>query len=308
MIKKIFAVIAAISLFCPAVFAGAAAGTTVFNFLKLPATASQAALAGMASYDSASAPLNPSMAAFQDKPMASASYAAHFQGTSFNSANFTLPLKKFALNAAYGGLNYGDIENVLEDADGGYVKNGTFTADDAYAALSCGLKITEYISAGAGIKYVWQTIDGSKIEGIAFCAAATYVSDYGWYISSGMENAGPDVESYPLPSSAFVSFIDTYEPKDVIPGEFSFGGEVRAFFDNTYWLKASGEYNFKNIVFVRAGYALPLADSNGALGSWYETNFSFGIGFSYEFFKIDYAWLPFGDLGSTNMFSLQITF
>ena len=307
MIKKLSATLAAMIFLYTGAFAENNAGTTVFNFLKLPATASQAALAGMTSYESASAPMNPSMISFQDKPLLSASYAMHFQGTSFNSANFTLPAGKWGFNVSYGGMNYGDIEGAEEDASGGYVKTGTFTADDAYAGFSIGRELAEGITAGAGVKYMWQTIDGSKLDGIAFSFAGTYVSNHDWYISGGVENVGRDVEGYALPSSGFISFINTYTD-DTVPGEFTYGGELRAFFDQTYWLKASCEYNYKSMVFVRAGYSLPLTNSNDSLGDWYEKNLSLGFGFSYDFFKIDYAWLPFGDLGATSMFSLQLTF
>jgi len=306
MIKKFSACLSAIIFLYTGAFADNNAGTTVFNFLKLPATASQAALAGMVSYESASAPMNPSMIAFQDKPLLSASYAMHFQNTSFNSANFTIPAGRWGFNVSYGGMNYGDIEGA-EETPTGYIKTGTFSADDAYAGFSVGTELAEDITVGAGVKYVWQTIDGSKIDGIAFSFAGTYVSNYNWYISGGVENAGPDVEGYALPSSGFISFIDTYKD-DTIPGEFTFGAEARAFFDQTYWLKASCEYNFKSMFFARAGYSLPLTNSNDSLGDWYEKNLSLGFGFSYDFFKIDYAWLPFGDLGATSMLSLQLTF
>lgn len=35
-------------------------------------------------------------------------------------------------------------------------------------------------------------------------------------------------------------------------------------------------------------------------------NFSFGIGLKFDFIKLDYAWLPEGELGNIHMFTAGI--
>lgn len=290
------------------VYASASAGTTLFYFLKLPLNASQAANAGISAFNISSAGSNPAMIPFFDRVSLSASYAAYFQDTYFNSFNMTIPLKSYVhgINIAYGGFDYGKMDSYLEDSSGDYVKNGTFGASDAFAGISYGRMITEEIYAGAGLKYVWQDIDGSKIEGFTLSASGIYIiPNKTWQISGGIDNAGPDVEGYQMPSSVYISVTD--EPEDM-NSMLVCGVELRAFFDETVWVKGALEFNYDRMFFARAGYSLPLNNENNSLGEWYERNLSAGFGFEYGFFAIDYAWLPFGDLGSTNMISLQIYF
>ncbi|MDR1195452.1 MAG: hypothetical protein LBL00_03140 [Endomicrobium sp.] len=246
------------------------------------------------------------MIPFFDRVSISASYSAYFQDTSFNSLNVTLPFKGYhGINIAYGGFDYGKTDSYLEDASGDYVKNGTFDANDAFIGASYGRMVTAEIYFGMGFKYAWQTIDGVKIDGIVMCASGMYMPDKTWYIAGGIDNAGFDVDGYKMPSSGYISLIDT--PED-IGSMFVYGFEFRAFSDETMWLKGAFEFNYDKMFFARLGYSIPLNNDNDSLGEWYDKNLSAGFGIEYSFFAIDYAWLPFGDLGTTSMISLQIYF
>jgi hypothetical protein len=305
--KKVIAALLMISVLSADLFA-AAAGTTLFNFLKMPLNASQAATAGMNAFSINSAGANPAIIPFADRTFLCASYAVYFQDTSFNSVNLTIPFKNdyHGISVSYGGFDYGRMDSYIEDSSGNYVKNGTFGASDAFFGASYGRIITEEIYAGAGLKYAWQTIDDSKISAILFNASAIYMPDATWYISGGFDNAGPEVDGYPMPSSLYVSLMDTPEELNSM---FMYGFEIRIFFDETMWLKGACEFNYEKTFFARLGYNFPLNNNNNALSNdWYDRNLSAGFGVEYGFFAIDYAWLPFGDLGNTNMISLQINF
>ncbi|MCL1972363.1 MAG: hypothetical protein FWG57_05165 [Endomicrobia bacterium] len=286
----------------------AAAGTTLFNFLKIPLNASQAATAGINALNIHSAGSNPAMIPFFDRTSLSASYAAYFQDTSFHSLSLTIPFKGdyHGVNIAYGGFDYGKMDAYLEDSAGDYVANGTFGASDAFFGASYGRRITNAIYAGAGVKYVRQKIDDSDISGTVLSAAAMYMSDETWYMSAGADNIGSAVDGYQMPSSFYISIADS--PQE-LNSMFMYGVELRAFFDETVWLKGACEFNYEKKLFARLGYSCPLINNNSSLSeSWYGRNLSAGFGIEYGFFSIDYAWLPFGDLGNTNMVSLQITF
>jgi hypothetical protein len=286
----------------------AAAGTTLFNFLKMPLNASQAATAGMSGFTINSAGANPAMIPFFDRASLSASYSAYFQDTSFNSVNLTIPFKNDyrGINISYGGFDYGKMDSYTEDSFGNYVKNGTFGASDAFFGISYGSIITDEFYAGAGLKYAWQTIGDSKMSGMLFNFSAVYMPDATWYISGGIDNAGFEVEGYPMPSSLYISIVDTPEEID---SAFMYGFEFRVFFDETMWLKGACEFNHNKMFFARFGYSFPLNNDNKFLSDdWYGRNLSAGFGVEYKFFVVDYAWLPFGDLGNTSMISLQINF
>lgn len=307
-LKKILTVLSCVILAASNTYSsGASAGTTLFSFLKIPLNASQAAMAGMSSFDIHSAGSNPAMIPFLDNILLSASYALYFQDTSFNSLNITIPFKGdyHGINISYAGFDYGKMDSYLEDSSGGYVKNGTFGANDAFVGASYGRIITDEIYAGANLKYVWQSIDGSRLDGFTLSMSGIYLPDKTWYLSGGIDNAGFEVEGYDMPSSVYVSIVD--EPED-LRSMFAYGFELRIFFDETSWLKGACEFNYEKMFFARLGYSVPLNNDNDSLGEWYSKNLSAGFGVEYGIFSMDYAWLPYGDLGSVNMISLQINF
>jgi hypothetical protein len=106
-----------------------------------------------------------------------------------------------------------------------------------------------------------------------------------------------------MPASVYAGGYSFYEDFDIL-----YGAELKLCSGGSVFLKAAGEYDFRDIVFLRVGYSIPLTNSNDALGEWYDGNLTAGFGISYGLFSLDYAWLPFGALGSTNMITLQITF
>jgi hypothetical protein len=300
--KKVFAGVLIMLSLAINSFAASAGGTTLFNFLKIPLNASQASLAGINAFNVTSAASNPAMLPFFERVSLSASYALYFQDTSFNSASLTIPAGNGGINISYGGFDYGTMDSYTEDAYGDYVKNGTFGASDAFAGLSYGFSINYEFYAGVGIKNVWQKIDDSKMSGFVFNAAVMYMPDTTWYIAGGADNAGPDVEGYKMPSSIYAAFINADEES------FMYGFELRSFLGDSAWFNAACEYNYNRTLFLRAGYKLSLNNNNNSLGEWYEKNLSLGFGIEYGAFGLDYAWLPFGELGDTNMISLQIYF
>jgi hypothetical protein len=74
-------------------------------------------------------------------------------------------------------------------------------------------------------------------------------------------------------------------------------------------LKSAIELNNSQRFFLRLGYTLQLNNSNKSLGEWYKRNLSLGFGINIkETVSVDYSWLPFGDLGNTNIVSLRVEF
>ncbi|MDR1942003.1 MAG: hypothetical protein LBQ47_06730 [Endomicrobium sp.] len=302
-IKKILILILCFLFFIKEAAFASAGGTTVFEFLKIPSTASHAALAGMPGFSSDSASSSPAMLGFVESPSFAATYAAYFQDVSFQAASFAFPYKNLIFNLSYSGFNYGNIDGYSSDPSGNYVFTGTFGADDSSFGIGVGYNVTQWLSVGAGLKYARQNIDASSISGFALNASAVYLPDANWYAVGGFENVGPNVEGYSMPASVYAGGYSYYEQYNIL-----YGGEIKVYSGNLVFLKVAGEYDFKEILFFRLGYNISLTNSNDTLGEWYQRNLTAGFGISYGFFSLDYAWLPFGDLGSTSMVTLQISF
>jgi hypothetical protein len=69
-------------------------------------------------------------------------------------------------------------------------------------------------------------------------------------------------------------------------------------------LEAGMEYGLQKALFLRAGYQMPLEDT-GVSGL---TGFTAGVGFEFSGLKLDYAYLPYGELGASHRLSLGYWF
>jgi hypothetical protein len=280
----------------------ASAGTTLFNFLKLSRNAVQAALAGMTIFGEKQSFTNPAVLGFLDKYNITGSYAAHFQNTNYNSFTFAVPVKDVGWSISYFGLDYGKMDGYTEGSDGNYIPTGNFGAGDSCIQINAGHKISQNLSLGAGFKYIWETMVDSKMSGVATDMSALFCSANKWTVAGGIENLGPKVEGYPLPGNIHVSYTNS------LADSFGFGLEFKSFFDSTMWLKGATEINIDKVCFLRGGYSCPLNNSNSSLGKWYQRNLTLGFGLEIKNFSLDYAWFPFGELGSTNIISLRAKF
>jgi hypothetical protein len=278
------------------------AGRTLFYFLKLPKNAVQASLAGMTTFQKKLYFQNPAVIGFIDKCNIIASYASHFQDTNYNSFNFSTPVGQMGWNFSYFGLDYGKIDRTFEKSNGDYGLDGTFSAGDICIQMNAGQAITKSLSLGVGIKYLNMNIDNDKLSGLAMDVGTLFYSKNTWTIAGGIENLGTLIDGYSLPINAHISYTSQ------LADSFDLGLELKSFFDGTMWLKGAVEINRDQIFFLRGGYSLPLTNDNNSLGAWYQRNLSFGFGVNVRFISVNYAWLPFGELGNTSMISLQAEF
>ena len=67
--------------------------------------------------------------------------------------------------------------------------------------------------------------------------------------------------------------------------------------DNNLYFNLGGEYNFEDKFFARVGVSTK-DQSN--------TNMTFGIGLKESGFNFDYAYVPYGDLGTTHRVSITM--
>jgi hypothetical protein len=300
--KFFFIVLSVFILFLNKAFP-AASGMTVFDFLKLPKNAIQASLASMSSFGKNASMPNPAVLGLVDKYNIQATHASHFQDVSYNSVYFAVPIKQAVLSIMYDGLDYGNMDRTIEASDGDYVKDGFFSADDSCAQINAGRQISKEVIAGAGMKYVKNNIDGGSLSGMAIDLAVLYLPSAYWSLSGGLENVGFKADKYNLPCNAYISY------KNSLDESFDIGFELKTFFDGIIQLKGAFEINRDQVFFLRGGYSCPINNNNNSLGEWYKRNLSFGFGINIKkTISIDYAWLPYGELGNMSVFSLRVEF
>lgn len=236
------------------------------------------------------------------------SHAWHVQDTSVSQAAFMR--RPWAFSATY--FSAGE----LEGRDAMAAPTGDFTASDFAGQVSRGFRLGEF-SAGASAKFVSQRIKSSGASALAADLGILYRPE-GSRLSFGaaMSNLGGRLkfedESFPLPlrlKAGAAARLYGGKLLLALDGEFPDAGPALA--------RLGAEYRGLEGIALRAGYrtsssqqrdALLGKGFDGASGTDALFGFFAGVGFAYRGFTLDYAMLPYGDLGSSHRFSLGARF
>lgn len=239
----------------------------------------------------------------------------YFQSLDYNFGAFVIPISRFrhkledseqpdskgVLGLAIYNLSVDNLERRgLSDSN---TPTGTFGASDSAYAVSYARAFGGGLAIGATGKAIVQKIDDKSADSYALDAGALWRrGPLG--VSAGFRNlgSGPKFESVsdPLPFRAYggASYrlfnrltlaADVGFPRDNNP-LISVGGELTQ--------PVSGAFN----VSLRAGYYTQNTDPAGLTG------LSMGAGLGFKRLSVDFAWVPFGELGNTFRYSLLLKF
>jgi hypothetical protein len=303
-------------------FSDKAAGTTGAAFLKLPAGARAEALgssyvaavdnsdavfwnpAGLARMEEAddgsdSRKAGLAEAGFGYNALLESSYAGHL--------SYAQPLGAgrgvLGLAAVYFSQSAITRYDVFGNA------SGQFTPIDLALSAAYG-KSFGRIKAGAGMKYIRSSIDDASGSAFALDVGvqALRVTDLGegaLDVGLSLRNFGPPIKlgsvSDPLPMK--LQFGGLWHISPVVNGLL----DIHIPVDQDPYLSLGGEGNFsigESIVgSIRGGYNI--SRDRGIDGL---TAMSAGFGLDVSRFRLDYAWVPFGELGTTHRISMGFRF
>jgi len=277
-------------------------GTTSGQFLKLGAGAKASsmgeAFTGI-SDDATAIYWNPSGINRLNRKEMSLMYAVFFENISYNNLFYIHPTDIGNLGLGLQYLSYGSVEGL--DEYGNPTEN--FTPTDLAITLSYARAI-QGIDIGISLKYI-----SSKIKE----TATTIAFDIGLMkqliedkLSIGLviTNLGGSLkyisESSSLPMNIKIGC--GYKIKKDIITSF----DIVLPSDNEIIVAVGGEYNYRIkdgfIVSGRLGYNTITKDIDGLKG------ITLGLGANYKNYKLDYAFVPYGDLGNTHKISLGLKF
>jgi len=286
---------------CFASFSSDDAGTSGAQFLKLGSGARAAAMGGAFT----AVPGDPNAACWNPAGLNSAQsrslslmQASWFQDISYQWAAYVQPLKTVTLGAAVQYLSYGSIKQL--DASG--TEGSSFSPADMAVTVSAAKKLFG-VDMGLNLKYI-----SSKILNTATAYAADLGAQYKFCpkLTGGLvvQNIGTkikfDTEDDPLPLNVKIGAF--YRIRD----NWSAALDLNAPIDNAVYAAVGTEYTRevgKSFILAgRAGYSSNPRDLGGLSGM------SLGFGAAYRGYDLDYAYVPFGDLGITNRVSLSFKF
>ena len=284
------------------------AGTTGASFLKIGVGARPTGMAGAytgIADDLNSIYWNPAGLSNITTHEITAMHNVWLEGVSYEFLAYKYPWRGWGnIGVAIYLLNSGKIKETKEDDSGNYGGEGDkFSVSDWAFNLSYAREIVKAFSMGMNIKLIQQINDDVEGKTVCFDIGGLYRNP-GGRLSLGLSlrNMGPDIkmgdEKFRLP------FIITggigYRPIEVL----KVGLDVDKPIDNYLSVAVGGEFTMKDIFSIRTGYKYRYEIEE--LGA--ETGIHAGCGFKLKNLGIDYAFVPYGDLGSTHRISLSYIF
>ena len=283
-------------------------GTAGAQFLKIGMGARPLAMAGAfsaVSDDVNSIYYSPASLTRSGQKEVSATYLKYFEDVNAGFIGYTgLCSEKHYVGA---GVTYLQVTDI-EERDFDETKLGDFGATDMalfldYARKDIANKILENLAVGGGLKFINQTIDDEKAFTVALDLSAYYPADEKLSFAFNIQNI-----------SYGVKFIDETDP---LPLNIKVGAAYKAIkdltvavdldeyiVDNKLYASVGAEYWIKNVLALRSGYRFGYDTSSlgGIVG--------LGVGAGVKIWGVvlDYAFVPFGDLGDTHRVSFGAKF
>jgi len=302
---------AASQIFPSSPFSGGAAGTTGATFLTLPTGGREDAMGGAAAAGSEGAeamfwnPAGMGRMAPEAHPELAVGYSDLLAQTYAGSLAYAQPLGAKGVIGV--GLDYfSQAPQTAYSSLGDSV--GQFSPYDAALNVSYAYRYGSYL-LGGGVKLIRESIDDAA--GTAFATDLGFQAPHVTTLGDGALDAGASINnlgtaikvgsvSAPLPMSMRVggqwhivptlnAALDVVLPVDNSP-YVAFGLEGV--------MKQAGWKGF-----MRLGY-----DQNNGRGVDGLGGITAGIGVDFNRFRLDYAWVPFGDLGTTNRILMVFRF
>ncbi|MDD5688553.1 MAG: PorV/PorQ family protein [Elusimicrobia bacterium] len=287
-----------------AAFSKGDAGTSAVQFLKMGAGARSSGMGDIGvgvSEGASSVYWNAAGLAGIDKPSISVMHAIWFEDIGYSWVGYGQPISEIGvigIGVQY--INYGSIQG--SDTDG--IVGSNFNPADMSATLSYGNKVSDDVSLGIGVKYISSKI---KETGVAIAGDVGMLykpTESGMSIGIALQNVGSKMK-YVAKDENLPMTIRVGGGYNIQP-EWLVGLDITAVNDSGIGIGAGTEYKHDagegTTLIGRAGYNTKTKDIGGLKG------ISLGAGLDYKGYGLDYAFVPFGDLGDTHRVSLNMKF
>ena len=281
-------------------------GTTAGNLLKIEAGVKGASMGGAfcAVADNVFGSLywNAGGLGLIDKREAEFSYNSWLQGINqgYLSYGQSTKIGTLALGISY--FDFGSMKETVSNPAGRYDIKGDFGATSMLVQIGYGRSIaSKRLNLGISVKYISDKIKDDNKTAYAIDAGILYKTPF-TNLSAGLaiQNLGTKLADYPLPQTIRLGL--SYKLSALL-----FALDLNMPNDNKSDFRLGGEYTFKAISF-RLGYNSGLDDDKLGSTQGLPIGITGGLGFRFSRFEVNYAFVPYGDLGNTQRISLNIGF
>jgi len=181
--------------------------------------------------------------------------------------------------------------------------DGYAPARDISASIVYSKSLSDNFSAGATFKFIFQQLDDVSAYGGAVDLGLKYRLYKDLVMGVALQNLGLESafisEQYPLPLNLKVGIANKFPINLILASDINY-----SLIDSVFQVGVGTEWALHPMFSLRGGYKYNSATfSLGAL-----SGLSVGAGFNINFLSIDYAFIPYGELGMTNRISLTARF
>lgn len=239
---------------------------------------------------------NPARLTTLERPSLSLTHEPLIEGTRLEQAAFGLKISSMAFGVGYASLLYDPIP-ATDDVGNSL---GTFTADERLINLGLAFQ-TGRVHWGLVGKYLRSDLDNRRAQTAAMDAGITTPNPFFGCITHAFvaQNIGGSLtyinEKTPLPQN-FIFGTAYKNGKNI-----SFEIDVQRNRDQEWNGMAGVEWSLAvaktSFLHLRGGYTTIRKNLGGLAGA------SVGAGLTIGSFSLDYAWLPYGDLGDSHVLS-----
>ncbi len=301
-----------LALALPAAAWASGAGTTAAPFLKAAMSPRAVGMAGAYSAladDSGAVFVNPAGLAQFDAQEAAADFSTYLQDARMGNVSYAGHAGGHRVGFGLTFMTVGGIEKRgLNDSAGAVPELGDFSASDmaltlAYAKADIMPVSLPRLDGGFSVKFIRSAIDDKTAFAAAVDAGAIYHATGRLNLALAVQNLGTKMkfeeESDPLPVNIRTGALYRASP------QLNLAAEVSEYLqDEKFYPSVGAEYWFRKAFALRGGYKFGYDTDN--LGA--EVGLSLGFGVKVSGLGVDYAFLPFGDLGSVHRFGFWLQF
>ena len=255
------------------------AGTSGFQFLKIPVDARAAALSGTVvanAFDASSMFWNPALAAQQDGLQVGLSHTAYYADVTIDYAALSYPVRALdlTLGLSLQTLNSGEMDVTTEFAPFG--TGETFRFVDIAAGLTVSQTLTDLFSYGVTAKYVRESVAGLTNTSVVFDLGVFYrIGTTGAQLGVAIRNFGldstpsgelsrtvldaeeplveTDFESF-TPPTTFLMGLTYHLFRNDQRNDVQISGQLTNPNDNAESFNLGVEYTWNQLLILRTGY------------------------------------------------------
>ena len=285
-------------------------GTTAATFLKIAvgprAVAMGESYAGLAE-DVTATYWNPAGLALLARPEFTAMHVFWLEDIFFEHLGAAFPLARGTAGVSVVYLNHGTLLRSEEGDTPDSPDRGEFSAANGSVTGAYALDLTPNMFVGGGVKVFAESIDANDSVGWAVDLGFRYRTPLPELtFGAVVQNLGPAtrvVEQYfRLPLNFKVGFA--YRPRP----DLALLLDYNQLLEQDGRISLGAEYWFEEVLALRAGYryqsAVDAFEYYEGEGTGVLSGVSAGVGVRYQDLRLDYAFVPYGFLGSTHRIAL----